>query len=131
MGTDALVLTLGPLRAYDVDWSPDGGRIVVARGGTPAEVLDAAGFRLLQALRWETPNEAASFGCRSAHFDALGRRIVTSHGDGRLRLWTLTRPERWWGFTALAETWVSVLLCAAVIWSLVRDAGRLGRAAVS
>jgi len=49
----------------------------------------------------------------------------------RVEAWRLRRPEWWWGVFYLWEFWVTAIFAALLVWSVVKDRGRLSGQEVS
>ena len=67
--------------AFDARFSPDGGRIIAARGARDAVLLDAATGELLAELTGHVTT------IRSAAFSSDGSRVVTGGDDAIAKLW--------------------------------------------
>jgi hypothetical protein len=50
------------------------------------------------------------------------QRICACVGGNALGVWTRTREHfEWWGLYERSEAWLALGLCAAFLWSIIRD----------
>lgn len=75
--------------------------------------------------RTDTFDEVARLPTATRWFCFTSRpdQFITYNLSGKDKyLWGRSRPDPWWGVAWLPEFWITIVLAAALIWSIVRDA---------
>lgn len=103
----------------------DGCRIlIVFNNGKDAGLLafdkqaaDVADLRSLGTREFGWPNCNISDG----NFSPAGDRIVLASLDKTARIYVRRRPEWWWGYFYLPQTWLAGVLLGCFVWSWRKD----------